>query len=119
MSRLLGVVLAGGQSRRFGSDKAMAIWQGKPLIEHVIDTLRPMVDDLVLVGRGHRGLMSIADRPAPGMGPLGGLDAALHHAADHDFRRVLSVGCDTPLIPAELLHRLREAKGAAYVADFR
>lgn len=115
MSRLLGAVLAGGQSRRFGSDKALAVWQGKPLIEHAIDALRPVVDDLIIIGRGYGAQVALPDRPAPGMGPLGGLNAALHHAATHGFDAVLSVGCDTPLLPGELLDRLRRSDRPAYI----
>jgi molybdopterin-guanine dinucleotide biosynthesis protein A len=116
VTRRLGAVLAGGRSRRFGSDKAMALWRGKPLLEHVVDALRPMVDDLVLCGRSHGGIIGIADRPRAGMGPLGGLDAALQHAAAHGFDTVLIAGCDTPLLPAALLERLCAAPGPAYVA---
>src|SRR3546814_6935480 len=38
--KLLGALIAGGQSRRFGSDKALAVIEGKPLLNHVIDALR-------------------------------------------------------------------------------
>jgi len=117
MSRLLGAVLSGGRSSRFGSDKAMATWQGRTLIDHAIDTLRPIVPVVVVVGRRHGDMPDIADRPEPGMGPLGGLNAALHHAAAHGFDAVLSVGCDTPRIPAGLLDRLLRARGPAFVAD--
>lgn len=117
MSRLLGAVLAGGQSSRFGSDKAMAQWRGKALIDHVIDALRPVVDDILLCGRTHGAVACIADRPAPGMGPLGGLNAALHHAAAHGFDAVLAVGCDTPRLPADLFVRLRASQGPAYVSN--
>ena len=116
MSRLLGAILAGGESSRFGSDKALAILQGKPLIEHAIDALRPVVDEVVLSGRPHGRFLAVADRPAPAMGPLGGLNAVLHHAAGHDFDAVLSVGCDTPSLPPALFARLRAAQGPAYVA---
>ena len=115
MSRLLGAVLAGGRSSRFGSDKAEALWRGKPLIQHAIDALRPMVDDLVLCGRAYGDVGAIADRPNAGLGPLGGLNAALHHAEAHGFAAVLSVGCDTPLLPVALLERLRASGGASYV----
>ena len=115
MSRLLGAVLAGGRSSRFGSDKAEALWQGKPLIQHAIDALRPMVDDLVLCGRAYGDIGAIADRPSAGLGPLGGLNAALHHADAHGFAAVLCAGCDTPLLPAALLERLRASGGPAYV----
>lgn len=116
MSRLLGAVLAGGASNRFGSDKAMAIWQGKPLLEHAIDAVRPAVDEVVLSGRRHGKLLFLADRPAPRMGPLGGLNAVLHHAAGHGFDAVLCVGCDTPSLPSALFARLRAAEGPAYIA---
>lgn len=116
MTRLLGAVLAGGRSSRFGSDKAMALWRGKPLLEHVIDAVRPMVDDMVLCGRSHGGIEGIPDRPGPGMGPLGGLNAALHHARKHGFHAVLIAGCDTPLLPAALLEGLRASREPTYVA---
>lgn len=116
MTRLLGAVLAGGRSSRFGSDKAMAPWQGRPLIEHAADALRPHVDALVVCGREHPGLASVPDRPAPGMGPLGGIAAALHRAGVGGFDAVLTIGCDTPLIPSELLTALLAAPGAAYAA---
>lgn len=116
MTRLLGAVLAGGRSSRFGSDKAEASWRGKSLIAHAADRLRPVTDDLILCGRAYGGLRAIPDLPAADMGPLGGLNAALHHAQAHGFATVLSVGCDTPDIPDALLDQLRGAVGPVYVA---
>ncbi len=112
--RVLGAVLAGGRSLRFGSDKALAMLRGKPLIDNVIDALAPQVDAVVICGRDHGGLLALADRPGPGQGPLAGLSAALHHAAAAGFDRVLSVGCDMPDLPADLVARLG---GAPAVAD--
>lgn len=117
MTRILGAVIAGGRSSRFGSDKAMALWRGVPLIEHVIAQLDPMVDELVICGREVDGRHGIPDRPVAGLGPLGGLDAALHHAARSGFDRVISAGCDTPLLPVRLLERLRASRGGAYLAS--
>ena len=114
MTRLLGAILAGGRSRRFGSDKAEALWRGKPLVEHAADRLRPIVDDVVLCGRSYGTLSAIHDRPAADMGPLGGLNAALHQARAQGFAAVLSLGCDTPDVPAALFDRLRTI-GPAYV----
>ncbi len=108
MTGVLGAVLAGGRSSRFGSDKAMAEFRGKPLIGHVILRLRPQVSDLVVVGRDHPGAASIPDRPAVDLGPLGGLCAALHHAAAGGYDNVLTSGCDLPELPLDL----REALGA-------
>jgi molybdenum cofactor guanylyltransferase len=103
---ILGAVLAGGQSRRFGSDKAVALLDGKALIDHAIDALRLIARDVIVVGGNRDGLVSIADRPATGAGPLGGLCAALHHAAAHGFAGVLTTGCDVPSFPQELADAL-------------
>lgn len=91
----LGAIIAGGQSRRFGSDKAAVLIDCKALIDHVADGLRPQVDALVVVGREWPGLLSVLDRPSPQMGPLGGLCGALHYAQEKGFDVVLTTGCDT------------------------
>jgi molybdopterin-guanine dinucleotide biosynthesis protein A len=106
--RTLGAIFAGGASSRFGSDKAEALWQGKALIDHVIARLRPQVDALVLLGGAGRGdLATLPDRPGPGLGPLGGLNASLH-AAHHDgFEWVLTAPCDSPLLPSDYHALLR------------
>lgn len=113
---ILGAIIAGGQSRRFGSDKALAEIGGKPLLDHVAEALRRQTDALIVCGREWPGATSIPDRPAPDQGPLGGLCAALRHAADNGFDAVLTAGCDTLPVPAELLSLLnpslpREGQG--------
>jgi len=106
MNRLLGAVLAGGQSRRFGSDKALAELDDQPLIAHAAAALAPHVDAVVVCGRTFGDYLGLPDRPAPGLGPLGGLAAALHHAASHGFDTVLSIGCDIPTLPVALVQAL-------------
>ena len=102
--RLLGAIIAGGQSRRFGSDKAAVRMGGKALIDHVADALQPQVDSLIVCGRDWPGMLSVADRPAPDMGPLGGLNGALHHAVANGFDAVLTTGCDVlPVIDLRAL----------------
>ncbi|MDB5712268.1 MAG: molybdenum cofactor guanylyltransferase [Sphingomonas bacterium] len=109
MSRLLGAVLAGGQSRRFGSDKALAELDDRPLIAHAAAALQSHVDTVAICGRAFEDYLALPDRPAPGLGPLGGVAAALRHAADHGFDLVLSIGCDVPALPAELVGALLAA----------
>ncbi len=99
--RALGAILAGGQGRRFGSDKAAALLGGKPLIEHVADALRGQVEALVVVGRSWPGFVMLDDRPEGALGPLAGLNAALHRARDMGLDGVLSAGCDTLPIPLD------------------
>lgn len=97
--RLLGAILAGGKSQRFGGDKAAALLDDKALIDHVSDMLAPQVDAVVVCGRQWTGRASIADCPVPGMGPLGGLNAALQHASHYGYDAVLTAGCDVLPVP--------------------
>ena len=92
--KLLGAILAGGQSRRFGSDKALALYKGQPLLDHAAASLRPHVAALAVVGRDWPGLVRIDDFPEPGLGPLGGLCGALRYAEANGFGAVLSSSCD-------------------------
>jgi molybdopterin-guanine dinucleotide biosynthesis protein A len=113
--RLLGAILAGGQSRRFGSDKAEALVEGKALLDHVTDALRPQCAELIVAGRAWPGLVMVADLPATGLGPLGGLAGALDHAQCAGFDVVFSSGCDVLGLPADLVERLGE--GPAILDD--
>jgi molybdenum cofactor guanylyltransferase len=92
---VLGVILAGGKSVRFGSDKALAMLSGRPLIEHVASSLSHQCDAVVVAGRMQSGYQCIPDRPAANMGPLAGLSGALAHATHAGFSHVLSAGVDT------------------------
>ncbi|NMW32544.1 molybdenum cofactor guanylyltransferase [Altererythrobacter sp. RZ02] len=104
--RLLGVILAGGKSRRFGSDKARAMVAGKPLMQHAIDALATQTNELVISGHSWPGMVSIEDKPKPDLGPLGGLNAALSYAAKNGFDAVLSLPVDVYPIPSDLTDRL-------------
>jgi molybdopterin-guanine dinucleotide biosynthesis protein A len=91
----LGVILAGGQSTRFGQDKALVRHDGRLLFDHARDGLAPFVDALAVAGRDWPAMVRIDDAPRPGLGPLGGLAGALRYAAAHGFDEVLTTGCDT------------------------
>ncbi|WBO24191.1 molybdenum cofactor guanylyltransferase [Sphingomonas abietis] len=101
--RILGALLAGGQSRRFGSDKALALIDGRPMLDHVADRMRLQCEALVVIGRDWPGIPRIDDRPEPGLGPLGGLAGALGHASAHGYDAVLTSSCDLPALPPDLL----------------
>jgi molybdopterin-guanine dinucleotide biosynthesis protein A len=110
--RILGAVLAGGESRRFGSDKAEALLDGKRLIDHATASIAPLCETVVVVGR--KG--GVPDRPAPGLGPLGGLCGALVYGAEAGFDAVLTTACDVPELPEALLKMLVTA-APAVIAD--
>jgi len=104
--KLLGAILAGGASRRFGSDKALAEIDGRPMLDHVAGRLRGQCDALVIVGHDWPGIERIEDLPRPGLGPLGGLAGALTHAGRRGYDAVLTSGCDLPGLPCDLRERL-------------
>ena len=108
---ILGAVLAGGRSTRFGSDKALAVLGGETLLARAIACLRAQCDAIVVVGRED----GIPDWPAPDMGPLGGLAAALRYAGRNGFDAVLSLSVDAQGLPDDLVERLSPAP--AYVAS--
>jgi len=101
---ITGFVLAGGQSRRFGSNKALALWRGKFLIQHVRDTLASVFDDCLLVTNTPEqytflNMPMIKDR-YHNMGPLAGIHAALYHTGKP---WIFIVGCDMPAITPDLI----------------
>jgi molybdopterin-guanine dinucleotide biosynthesis protein A len=112
--KILGAILAGGQARRFGSDKAHALYQGERLIDRVAHALGSQCDTVVVCGRDEPGFACIPDLPEAGLGPLGGLNAALHHAGEQGFSHVLSAGCDVPNLPVGIAKSLA-GEGAAIV----
>jgi molybdopterin-guanine dinucleotide biosynthesis protein A len=109
----LGVVLAGGQSRRFGRDKALALLDGRPLIDHALAALAGC-DALAVAGRDWPGVTALPDRPEPGLGPLAGLNAALHYGATQGFSHVASLPVDCAALPTDWLARLGD--GPAHAA---
>ncbi len=112
--RLLGAVLAGGQARRFGSDKALALHDGLRLIDHAIAALAPQMARVVVIGRDWPGQPRIDDATRSGLGPLGGIAGALGWAASEGFDAVLTVPCDAFGLPSDLASRL--AAGPAVAA---
>jgi molybdopterin-guanine dinucleotide biosynthesis protein A len=112
--RVLGAILAGGQSRRFGSDKAEALLDGRTLIDHVRAALSRQTAAIIVCGRPGHGPV-IEDRPRSGLGPLGGLCAALAYGGASGFDAVLSVPCDAPDLPGDLLTRLSCGPRPAFV----
>lgn len=114
---VLGAILAGGRAQRFGSDKAEASLNGQTLLSHVIAALEAQTACVVLCGREWAPGIALPDRPDRDLGPLGGLNAALHYAQHNGFDAVVTAGCDTPLLPTNLVAQLGAQPGAAIVSD--
>lgn len=115
MRNITTVILAGGEGRRIGGNKALQIFRGRPLIEWVLDTVQKDSDEILISANDSQGLMKygcrvIQDITAGQLGPLAGLQSALHHAQNE---WVATVPCDTPFLPASLLKDLEDRLGEA------
>ncbi|HET7402282.1 MAG TPA: molybdenum cofactor guanylyltransferase MobA [Usitatibacter sp.] len=113
MTEITGLVLAGGQGSRMGGvDKGLQPFRGRPMVAHVIERLVPQVGEILInanrnpqayEGFGHR---VIADEIEGFAGPLAGFERGLAHAA-HPL--VVTVPCDSPFLPGDLVARLLAA----------
>jgi molybdenum cofactor guanylyltransferase len=108
---MTGVVLIGGKSERYGSDKVLSHFKGKPLVEHVVDTIQPLFDEVILIGHKRIGLedFRVAEDIRPGCGPLGGIYTALM-ATDAEYCFVCAT--DMPNLNADFIsHMISQANG--------
>jgi len=105
-----GIVLAGGRGSRMGGvDKGLQPLRGRPMIEWVLERLTPQVAEIIINANqnieryesyGHR---VVPDEIGGFAGPLAGLHAGLKAAA-HPL--VVTVPCDSPFLPEDLVERL-------------
>jgi molybdenum cofactor guanylyltransferase len=115
---IAAIILSGGRATRmYGVDKGLVVLQQKPLIAHVIARLKPQVDEIII--NANREIEQYAAFGLPVLqdendqdtlekfiGPLAGFSLGLQHAK-HDY--VLTVPCDSPLLPPDLAQRLMAA----------
>ena len=108
------IILAGGKSRRLGTDKALLEFEGQPIIGRVLKRLRRLSDDVIIVAKDTAAYAQFGARLAtdvyPGHGALVGLHAGLR-AARHPS--ALAVACDMPFLDLRLL-RFMIVAGKAY-----
>ncbi|GAA0286760.1 molybdenum cofactor guanylyltransferase MobA [Rhodovulum strictum] len=123
MSKVPGVILAGGRATRMGGgDKCLRRVAGRRLIEHVIDRLGPQVAGLALNANGDParfaefGLPVLADGVADHPGPLAGVLAGLDWAAAQGAKAIVTAAADTPFLPRDLAGRLMAAAGPSGLA---
>jgi molybdopterin-guanine dinucleotide biosynthesis protein A len=102
-----GIVLAGGESRRMGTDKAFLEVGGIPTVQRVLKALEPLSDDLIIATNDPEKFAGLPARLVsdvyPGKGALGGIYSGLL-AARHDY--ALAVACDMPFLNPRLLRYL-------------
>jgi molybdopterin-guanine dinucleotide biosynthesis protein A len=104
------LILAGGDSRRMGQDKASLVLQGKTLLEHVTTTMRQVFSKVIVSVRQPRvgvELPQVCDEVSAS-GPLAGLVAGLAQAKTP---WVFAVACDMPFITPALVQGLAALRG--------
>ncbi|MEA3303396.1 MAG: molybdenum cofactor guanylyltransferase MobA [Pseudomonadota bacterium] len=112
-AEITAVILAGGRGRRMGGkDKGLVVVNNLPLIEHVISAVSPQAGQLVINANRnieeyqHYGFPVVSDTMADYQGPLAGF-ASTMAAAETDY--IVTIPCDSPLLPADLVQRLVDA----------
>ncbi|HEY2684724.1 MAG TPA: molybdenum cofactor guanylyltransferase [Steroidobacteraceae bacterium] len=125
--RILGVVIAGGRSVRFGGEKAAALLAGRSLLSWAAERLR---GSCFAVGANVRheteaeaiaraeGLTLLYDEAGDALGPLAGVKVGLKWASSRAAQMLAVSPCDAPLLPPDLFSRLIEAgAGGASFAE--
>lgn len=124
---ILGVILAGGRSQRFGGgDKTLADISGEAILARVVARLKPQAGRVVLNINGDAErfsgfrLETVADGENAELGPLSGILAAMDWAAEHapGVSLIASVSSDLPFLPDDLVARLDAARnGGVAIAE--
>jgi len=118
---IVGVLLAGGQSRRMGGgDKSLRDLAGRPILSHVIERVRGQVGQLVLNANGDPERFADFDLPVvPDVvegqpGPLAGILTGMRWVARHapEAAWILTVATDAPFVPTDIVARLAAAIAA-------
>ena len=112
-SNITAVILAGGRGKRLGGqDKGLLKIDSKPLIEHILEAVKPQTATVIINANRNQqeysgyGYPVISDDMADYQGPLAGFAAALS-ACKTEY--ILTLPCDVPVIPSDLAERLTEA----------
>jgi molybdopterin-guanine dinucleotide biosynthesis protein A len=128
-SAVVGLVLAGGRSVRFGREKAVALLAGRSLLEWAVRRLHTVTSSVAVSARPGTeaeaaartlGLAVLHDAPGDASGPLAGVKAGLEWAAQQGATTLAVSPCDAPLLPDDLyLRLLGHAEGGAALAETR
>tara|TARA_B100000586_G_C19927207_1_gene349802 strand:+ start:85 stop:705 length:621 start_codon:yes stop_codon:yes gene_type:complete len=112
-NNILGVILAGGQSRRMGRDKSLIKLNGKTLIEHTIIKVKKFLPNLIIISNENKneimkyGIDLVNDCLGENQGPLIGIMTAMKYIKDNkkNFDWIATFPCDTPFFPELLIKK--------------
>ncbi len=111
--KITALILAGGRGSRMGSvDKGLQLFNGAPMVSHVLNRLIPQVDEVIINANRNMdqyaafGYRVVPDAIDGFAGPLAGLHVGLMHATTP---LVVTAPCDSPFLPLDLVTRLQTA----------
>ena len=106
MKKVTGIILAGGKSSRMGTDKGMLELNGNIIVEHIIEQLKPNVDELIIIANNENynnlGFRVYNDVVEP-CGPMGGIFTALKNSITENN---MVVSCDIPNITSDIISHI-------------
>ena len=109
-NNVLPVILAGGKSRRFGADKAVAKLGDKSLIDYTINKLEPKFAEILVITNNpiqvsKNNIFFIKDTMSGQLGPLVGILSAMEWVKNNDknYEWIISFPCDTPFFEEEII----------------
>jgi len=106
INNITGIILAGGQNRRMGQNKALVLWKGKRLIDWVFDALSPLCSNIIVSSNekitAPQNSLIVPDRHR-NIGPLAGIEAGLYHSTTN---LNIIVSCDTPMLTTEFFRHM-------------
>ena len=111
-NNILGTVLAGGKSQRFGEDKSQVKLEGKLLIDYILSEILSEFREILIVSNNkidfkNSEKISIIEDFKKGLGPLGGVLSAMKWVKENnkDYRWISTFPADTPFFKKEILQK--------------
>jgi len=102
-------IIAGGKSGRFGSDKSLHVFNGKPMIQHTYDAVKPVFGEIFIIAPDVEKFSFLDAKVIPdiipGLGPIGGIFTAVESL---DLERVFIFPCDMPFINTDFIRYMTD-----------
>lgn len=109
ISDISAFIIAGGKSERFGQDKTLYEYRGKPLISRVYDAIEPVFENISVVANDSEKLaflgLNVYPDIIPGLGPIGGIHTALKLSSTD---RIFVFAADMPYLNSDFIRYMTE-----------
>ncbi|MGB0882066.1 MAG: molybdenum cofactor guanylyltransferase [Vicingaceae bacterium] len=104
--KFTAIILAGGKSSRMGEDKGIMFLEGKPMVQHIIEVVKPLTEKIIIISNNNKYSQfgyPVFEDITKGKGPLAGILTGLQYSTT-DKNLILS--CDVPFVNKKLLDLL-------------